>query len=114
MAKSLNAEPRGPAHSTSGQSVSRWIYLFSLMLAGESIYMLPYLRKSFQTSMEEAYAVNAVELGLINGMFGIIALVCYLPGGWLADRFSARQLLIVSLTATGLGGFAMLMEGLSF
>lgn len=78
------------------------------MLAGEGIYLLPYLRKSFQTSMEEAFAVNAVELGLINGMFGILALACYLPGGWLADRFAPRGLLTVSLVSTSLGGFAML------
>lgn len=91
------------------QSPTRhWLYLVSLIFAGESIYLLPYLRKSFQTSMEQVYAVDAIEIGLINGMFGILALVCYFPGGWLADRFSARVLLTVSLLATGLAGFAML------
>lgn len=93
--------------------VSRWLYLLALMLAGECVYLLPYLRKSFQTSMEEAYRVDAVELGLINGMFGVLALASYLPGGWLADRFGPRSLLTFSLFATGLGGFVMLLD-LSF
>ncbi|MEM1370635.1 MAG: MFS transporter [Pseudomonadota bacterium] len=92
----------------SSLSLSRALYLGALMLAGEYIYMLPYMRRSFQTTMEQAFQVNALELGLINSMFGILALVCYLPGGWLADRFAARQLLVVSLVATGLGGLFLL------
>lgn len=105
-----SAESRSsPTVATNGvSSLQRWLYLVSLMLAGESIYMLPYLRKSFQTSMEEAFRIDAVELGILNGMFGILALACYLPGGWLADRFSARGLLAFSLVATGLGGLVML------
>jgi len=79
----------------------------SLILAGESIYMLPYLRKSFQTSMEATFELSSTQIGTVNAMFGIMALVCYLPGGWLADRFSARRLLTLSLLATGLGGLYM-------
>lgn len=79
----------------------------SLILAGESIYMLPYLRKSFQTSMEATFGLSSFEVGTLNALFGILALVCYLPGGWLADRFSARRLLTLSLVGTGLGGLYM-------
>lgn len=79
----------------------------SLILAGESIYMLPYLRKSFQTSMEATFGLSSLEVGMLNALFGILALVCYLPGGWLADRFSARRLLTLSLVGTGAGGLYM-------
>ena len=79
----------------------------SLILAGESIYMLPYLRKSFQTSMEATFGLSSLEVGVLNALFGILALVCYLPGGWVADRFSARRLLTLSLVATGVGGLYM-------
>lgn len=79
----------------------------SLILAGESIYMLPYLRKSFQTSMEATFGLSSLEVGTLNAMFGVLALLCYLPGGWLADRFSARRLLTVSLVGTGAGGLYM-------
>ncbi len=85
----------------------RWLFLASLMLAGESIYMLVYMRKTFQTSMEQVFQVSATEIGLLNSMFGILALACYFPGGWLADRFPARVLLTFSLVATGAGGFFM-------
>lgn len=85
----------------------RWLYMASLMLAGESVYMLPYMRKTFQTSMEQVLAISATELGLLNTVFGVLALLCYFPGGWLADRFPARNLLALSLLCTGLGGLYM-------
>lgn len=85
----------------------RWFHIASLMLAGEAIYMLPYMRKTFQTSMEQVFQVGATEIGLLNSMFGVLALACYFPGGWLADRVSARKLLTISLVCTGLGGFYM-------
>ncbi len=86
----------------------RFIYLGALMLAGESIYMLPYMRKTFQSSMEAAFGVTSTELGTLSSMFGILALVCYFPGGWLADRMPARHLLTFSLLTTGAGGFYLI------
>lgn len=85
----------------------RWLLLVSLMLAGESIYMLPFMRKTFQTSMESVFQVSSTEIGLLNAAYGVLEFLCFLPGGWLADRLSARTLLTVSLFATGAGGLYM-------
>jgi len=76
-------------------------------MAGESIYLLPYLRKTFQTSMEVVFDISSAEVGLLNSLFGVLALVCYFPSGWVADRFSARKLLTFSLITTSAGGFLM-------
>lgn len=92
---------------TAREPPHRWLLIASLVLAGESIYMLPYLRKSFQTSMEAVFGLSSFQVGTLNAFFGILALLCYLPGGWLADRVSARRLLTVSLAATALGGAYM-------
>ncbi len=40
-------------------------------------------------------------------VYGIVAMVAYFPGGPLADRFSARKLLAVSLWSTAAGGMYM-------
>lgn len=40
-------------------------------------------------------------------IYGIVAMLSYFPGGYLADRFPPRQLLTSSLLITALGGFAM-------
>ncbi len=81
---------------------------FGLIIAGESIYMLPYMRKTFQTSMEAVYSITASEIGILNSMFGVLAIICYFPSGWMADRFPLKNLLMISLIATGLGGTSML------
>lgn len=85
----------------------KWMYMASLILAGESIYLLPYLRRSFQTSMQEIFGVTFTQLGFMNSMFGILAVTAYFAGGWLSDRVATRTLLAVSLFATGLGGYYM-------
>ncbi|MCA1779791.1 MAG: MFS transporter [Xanthomonadaceae bacterium] len=104
----MNAtEPNQAAQPAKRRPPHRWLLLGSLILAGESIYMLPYMRKSFQTSMEATFALSSFEIGTLNALFGLLALVCYLPGGWLADRVSARRLLTISLAGTGLGGLYM-------
>jgi len=78
------------------------------MIAGESIYLLPYLRKTFQTSMEVVFGLTSLQVGWLNTVFGILAVLCYFPSGWLADRISARKLLTFSLLSTSAGGFFML------
>lgn len=79
----------------------------SLILAGDSIYLLPYMRKSFQTSMQEVFDVTFTQLGVMNSMFGLLAITAYFAGGWLPDRVSTRALLVFSLFATGIGGYYM-------
>jgi nitrate/nitrite transporter NarK len=97
----------GMSHTTDTPT-RRYVYLAALMLAGESIYMLPYMRKTFQSSMEAAYGVTTTELGTLSSMFGVLALITYFPGGWLADRLPARHLLTFSLVTTGAGGFYLM------
>ncbi|MFK7830611.1 MAG: nitrate/nitrite transporter [Congregibacter sp.] len=79
----------------------------SLILAGDSIYLLVYMRQSYQTSMQEVFAVTFTQLGVMNSMFGVLALSAYFAGGWLSDRIATRTLLVGSLFSTGLGGFYM-------
>ena len=76
----------------------------ALVFAGGSIYALPYLRQGFYNAMRDAFGVSNVQLGFLNSAFGVFALACYFPGGWVADRFSPRKLMVFSLVATGLGG----------
>ncbi|MDF9798008.1 nitrate/nitrite transporter NarK [Catalinimonas alkaloidigena] len=84
-----------------------YLYIIGLILAGESIYLIPYLRKTFQTSMEVVFGITSTQVGWLSTLFGIMAVLSYFPSGWLADRFSARRLLTFSLLATGAGGFFM-------
>jgi nitrate/nitrite transporter NarK len=85
--------------------MKRTLTMFGLMLAGESIYTLPYaVRRDFANVMVDVMEISQTELGWVSSVFGVFALICYFPGGWLADRYSARTLLTFSLVATAGGG----------
>lgn len=87
-------------------SARRVVTMAALILAGGVIYGMPYLRQNYHGPMRDALALTNTELGFVNSMFGLLALACYFPGGWLADRVNARLLLSVSLVGTGIGGLA--------
>ena len=89
------------------KSMTRKRYLMLALLAwgGGVIFLLPYLRWTFYEPMREVLGVNHTQYGFMMSVYGFTALVTYWPGGWLADRISARRLLTFSFTATGLLGF---------
>ncbi len=77
-------------------------------MAGESIYTLPYaLRRDFAPVILEVSEMSSTELGQLSSIFGVFALLCYFPGGWIADRFPARSLMTFSLLSTGALGLGL-------
>ena len=57
--------------------------------------------------MLEAFGLSNTQLGDVFAAYGVMAMIAYFPGGALADRFSARSLLTVSMIATAAGGLYM-------
>ena len=83
--------------------------MLTLVLAGEIVFGLPFhTARYYRPSMLEAFGFSNTQLGDVFAVYGVLAMIAYFPGGALADRFSARALLTVSLLATGLGGFYMM------
>jgi sugar phosphate permease len=82
----------------------KWAQLIILCFGGGIVYLLPYLRLVFYQPLQVALHINNTQLGLIGSVYGILTIVCYFPGGWLADRVSPRKMLTFSFLATGLGG----------
>ncbi|WP_240642377.1 MFS transporter [Nonlabens xiamenensis] len=79
-----------------------------LVLAGEANFILPFvLPRIFRPTVLELFELNNTELGTCFSIYGVVALFSYLFGGQLADRFSPRYLMSISLLLTGLGGFYM-------
>lgn len=86
-------------------SFERFTVMACLVAGGESIYTLPYfLRRDYANTLTEALGVSQTELGTLSALFGVVAMLCYFPGGWLADRIPTRFLLTGSLLATAFGG----------
>ncbi|MEH6592522.1 MAG: MFS transporter, partial [Halioglobus sp.] len=79
--------------------------LIALIIAGEAVFSLPFhIVRFFRPTVLEVFQVTNVQIGQVQGTYGIIAMVCYFLGGPLADRYEAKYLLIASLTTTGAGG----------
>lgn len=83
----------------------KWFLLALLSFAGAMVYTFPFLRYSYYDTMKAALDVSHTEMGYMQMVNGIASTLGYIPGGWLADRYSPRKLLAVSLVATGLSGF---------
>ncbi len=81
-----------------------WLALIVLAIGGGIIYLLPYLRSTYYETLQQALGVSNTKLGIIQSIFGILTILCYFPGGWLADRVSPRILLTISFVGTGLAG----------
>ncbi len=83
----------------------KWLIIFCLVFAGEMIFSLPFhVARFFRPALLDVFDLTNSELGDIIAMYGIMAMISYFPGGALADRFSTRKLLSLSLAATALGG----------
>ena len=81
-----------------------WLVMVILCFSGGIIFMLPFLREVYYIPMQESFGYDNTQMGVLISVFGAVSLLTYFPGGWLADRFSPRKLISVSLLATGLGG----------
>jgi nitrate/nitrite transporter NarK len=75
-----------------------------LCLSGGIIFFLPHLREVYYIPLRNALHLSNTQLGVLMSVFGTTSMISYLPGGWLADRFSPRKLLFISLLATGISG----------
>jgi len=82
-----------------------WYFLLLLILAGESVFILPFvLSRVFRPTVLDAFNLDNVQLGLCFSVYGMVALVSYLFGGPLADKYPPRKLIAVALWVTALGG----------
>lgn len=81
--------------------------LIILFVAGAFIYALPYLKNYYYDTFAQAFNLTNTQMGSLGSIYGLLAMVSYLFGGFLADRISARKLLSGSLIITGISGFVL-------
>jgi MFS family permease len=86
----------------------RIITLVTLIIAGEGIFFLPFvLARVFRPTLLHLFGISNTELGVWFSVYGIIAMISYLFGGPLADRFPSRNLMATALWMTSGGGLLM-------
>ena len=86
----------------------RVLFIAAVVIAGEMVFGVPFhIQRFFRPTLLEVFGFTNTQLGDLFAIYGITAMLSYFPGGVLADYFSARRLITLSLIATGLGGFYM-------
>ena len=82
--------------------------MLALVIAGELVFGLAFnIPRFFRPTMLDVFGLTNTQLGDMFAVYGIAAMLAYFPGGALADRFSARSLIVLSLFSTALGGTYM-------
>jgi len=85
-------------------NLKRYFQFFLIVLAAGSIYPLLYLRINYQETMLSVYNISPTQLNSIYSILGVSFVLGYFPSGWLADKFSAKNLMFLSLLVCGLTG----------
>ena len=89
------------------QSIKKksFLSLILLILSGELIFLLPYvLARVFRPTFLEVFDLNNFELGSLFSVYGVVALLSYVYGGVISDKYPPRKLIATSLFFTALGG----------
>ena len=86
----------------------KFLILTLLILSGEFIYFLPYvLSRVFRPTFLDVFQLNNFQLGSLFSVYGVVALLSYVYGGVITDRYSPRKLMSSALFLTALGGLVL-------
>ncbi|WP_299060803.1 nitrate/nitrite transporter [uncultured Polaribacter sp.] len=84
--------------------------MLTLIIAGEAIFLLPFiLMRVFKPIIRDAFLISDAQIGEAQALYGITAVLSYFIGGFVADKWQARNLLTLSLILTAFGGFWMVI-----
>jgi len=87
----------------------RNLSLLLAIIAGEAIFMLPFLiPRLYRPLMIETWNLTNTDIGLAFSAYGLSAMISYIIGGPLADKYHQRILMASSLALTSIGGFALI------
>lgn len=68
------------------------------------VYFIPYACNDFYNHFIDTYNITYGQAGDLLTFFGITAVIGYFIGGWIADKFNPKMLVVWSAILTGLAG----------
>ncbi len=93
-----------------GDKMSKnFLAILLIAASGTIIYGLPYFRYDYYDAYLQVYHLTNTQMGVFGSVLGIFGMISYLFGGIVADKFSIRTILSLSLIGTGVGGFIHLL-----
>lgn len=88
-------------------SLKSWLQLFTCSLGAFAIFYVLFCRASFYDQFVIAMGVTDAQFGYCYAVYGWIAVVGYLIGGFVADRIAPRWLMFASFFVTGVCNFIL-------
>mmetsp|Transcript_128118 Transcript_128118/g.319716 ORF Transcript_128118/g.319716 Transcript_128118/m.319716 type:complete len:482 (-) Transcript_128118:209-1654(-) len=89
------------AMNACAEGITSALRIFILALAIEVLYMVPYgLTASFRPLLLETFNLSNRDVAQMSSAYGIVSMCFYLPGGYVADRFQPKLLMVVALLTT--------------
>ncbi len=70
---------------------------------------LPFFRFDYYEVYISTYHLTNTQMGVFGTVIGVFGIVSYLFGGVVADGMPVKKIIVVSLMATGIGGFLHLL-----
>lgn len=80
----------------------KWFLIILISMGSSIVYTPMYLKNIFYDPLMQAIGCTNADLGMMVSMYGIAAVICYLPSGILADKFRMRTLATVGFIGTAI------------
>lgn len=74
----------------------KWAMIGLLTFFGRAIANVPYMREVYYDQVIEALNITNTQLGILSSAVGIASIFGYFFGGFLADRFSSKKIIVAS------------------
>jgi len=87
------------------EKLKRYLQFALVVLAAGAIYPVIYLKAQYQETILEVFNMTLPQMNNLYSILGMVFVVGYFPSGVLSDKFSAKNLLAISLLGTAVGGF---------
>lgn len=82
--------------------VKRYVAIAALGLVYGTMFNLPYIKYVFYDAMIDGMGVSNTKLGLLLTVYTVISTVGLIPGGWVADKFKTKKIIVGSAFLNGL------------
>ena len=83
---------------------NRWIIIIALGIASGLTFLLPFYFKYLFVEFQDKYLISPDSFEQIYIAYGLVALISYIPSGFLAERYSPKKLIPISLIISGATG----------
>lgn len=79
-----------------------YIIIAILAFANTAVYGIPCMKMQFYDIMQSAWGYSHTQLSGLYSIYGIVCVGAYLAGGFIADAFPAKKIMISALIASGI------------